>query len=237
MEQLVRLQDIDTKLKDLYDLLGDLPSKVEELDTKEQSIKNELDENKQNLKILGIEINKKEIDLSDSSIKIDKLKDQLYLVTNNKQYDALMVEIDHLKDQKSSFETDSIKLMEEQEKTIENIKNMESNLEALSKDLVERRKKLKLAISDSADQKSDLENMRAKELEEIDNNILSVYDNVFQARDGIAVVPLVGSGCGGCGAHVPPQKVTEIRAKSGIHRCDMCGRFLYQEKIKVNLSV
>ena len=88
MEQLVRLQDIDTKLKDLDDLLGDLPSKVEELDTKEQSIKNELDENKQNLKILGIEINKKELDLNDSSTKIEKLKDQLYLVTNNKQYDA-----------------------------------------------------------------------------------------------------------------------------------------------------
>ena len=237
MEQLVRLQYIDTKLKDLDDLLGDLPSKVEELDTKEQSIKNELDENKQNLKILGIEINKKELDLNDISTKIEKLKDQLYLVTNNKQYDALMVEIDHLKEQQSSCKTESIKLMDEKEKTIENIKNMESNLEVLSKDLVERRKKLKSAISDSADQKSDLENMRAKELEEIANNILSIYDNVSQARDGIAVVPLVGSGCGGCGAHVPPQKVTEIRAKSGIHRCDMCGRFLYQEKIKVNLSV
>ena len=237
MEQLVRLQDIDTKLKDLDDLLGDLPSKVEELDTEEQSIKNELDENKQKLKTFEIEINKKELDLNESSIKIDKLKDQLYLVTNNKQYDALMVEIDHLKDQKSNCETESIKLMEEKEETIENIKNMESNLEALSEDLIARRKKLKSAISDSADQKSNLENMRAKELEEIDNNILSVYDNVFQARDGIAVVPLVGSGCGGCGAHIPPQKVTEIRAKSGIHRCDMCGRFLYEEKIKVNLSV
>ena len=148
-----------------------------------------------------------------------------------------MVKIDHLKEQQSSCETESIKLMEEKEKMIENIKNMESNLEVLSKDLVERRKKLKSAISESADQKSDLEDMRAKELEEIDDNILSLYDNVLQARDGIAVVPLVGSGCGGCGAHVPPQKVTEIRAKSGIHRCDMCGRFLYQEKIKVNLSV
>ena len=237
MEQLIRLQDIDTKLKDLDDLLGDLPSKVEELDTREQSIKNELDENKQSLKTLGIEINKKELDLNDTSIKIDKLKDQLYLVTNNKQYDALMVEIDHLKNQKSSCETESIELLEVKEKTIENIKNMESSLEALSEDLIERRKKLKSAISDSAEQKSKLENMRAEELEEIDNNILSIYDNVFQARDGIAVVPLVGSGCGGCGAHVPPQKVTEIRAKSGIHRCDMCGRFLYEEKIKVNLNV
>ena len=161
MEQLVRLQDIDTKLKDLDDLLGDLPSRVKELDTKEQSIKNELDENKQKLKTFEIEINKKELDLNESSIKIDKLKDQLYLVTNNKQYDALMVEIDHLKDQKSNCETESIKLMEEKEETIENIKNMESNLEALSEDLIARRKKLKSAISDSADQKSNLEKNEA----------------------------------------------------------------------------
>ena len=234
MEQLVRLQDIDTKLRDLNDLLGDLPSKVDELDIREQSIKNEIDGDKEKLKNIEVEINKKELDLNGNSIKIDKLKDQLFLVTNNKQYDALMTEIDHLKEQKSNCETDSIELLEEKEKTIENIKNMESDLESLSGDLADRKNKLKSAISDSADQKSNLENMREKELEGIDSSILSIYDNVIQARDGIAVVPLVGSGCGGCGAHVPPQKVTEIRANTGIHRCDMCGRFLYQEKIKVN---
>ena len=32
--------------------------------------------------------------------KIDKLTDQLFLVTNNKQYDALTLEIDHLKEKK-----------------------------------------------------------------------------------------------------------------------------------------
>ena len=234
MEQLVRLQDIDTKLRDLNDLLGDLPSKVDELDIREQSIKNEIDGDKEKLKNIEVEINKKELDLNGNSIKIDKLKDQLFLVTNNKQYDALMTEIDHLKEQKSNCETDSIELLEEKEKTIENIKNMESDLDSLSGDLADRKYKLKSAISDSADQKSNLENMREKELEGIDSSILSIYDNVIQARDGIAVVPLVGSGCGGCGAHVPPQKVTEIRANAGIHRCDMCGRFLYQEKIKVN---
>tara|TARA_B100000287_G_C20662106_1_gene790513 strand:- start:757 stop:1461 length:705 start_codon:yes stop_codon:yes gene_type:complete len=234
MEQLVRLQDIDTKLRDLNDLLGDLPSKVDELDIREQSIKNEIDGDKDKLKNLEVDINKKELDLNSNSIKIDKLKDQLFLVTNNKQYDALMTEIDHLKEQKSKCETESIELLEEKEKTIENIKNMESDLVSLSGDLADRKNKLKSAISDSADQKSNLENMRKKELEGIDSSILSIYDNVIQARDGIAVVPLAGSGCGGCGAHVPPQKVTEIRANTGMHRCDMCGRFLYEEKIKVN---
>ena len=234
MEQLVRLQDIDTKLKDLDDLLGDLPSKVDELDKKEQSIKNALDEKKKQLKIIDVEVNKRELDLDESNVKIDKLKDQLFLVTNNKQYDALMAEIDHLKEQRSNCESESIKLLDEKEIIIENIKNMEFDLETLSDNLVDRREKLKSAISDSAEQKSNLENMRIRELKGIDDNILSIYDRVIQARDGIAVVQLEGSGCGGCGAHIPPQTATEVRAKSGIHRCDMCGRFLHNQESIAN---
>ena len=70
--------------------------------------------------------------------------------------------------------------------------------------------------------------------DKIDLNIISVYDRVMDARDGLAVVPIVGSGCGGCGAHIPPQTLTEVRAKTGIHRCDICGRFLYNEEKVVN---
>ncbi len=50
MEHLVELQGIDTRLKDLNDLLGDLPSKVEGLNEQEESIKNSLENNKSRLK-------------------------------------------------------------------------------------------------------------------------------------------------------------------------------------------
>ena len=56
----------------------------------------------------------------------------------------------------------------------------------------------------------------------------------MDARGGLAVVPIVGSGCGGCGAHIPPQTLTEVRANTGIHRCDICGRFLYNQEKAVN---
>ena len=39
MEKLIQLQGIDTKLRDLNDLLGDLPSKVELLNQQEESKK------------------------------------------------------------------------------------------------------------------------------------------------------------------------------------------------------
>ena len=40
MEKLIELQGIDTKLRDLNDLLGDLPFKVNELNQQEEFIKN-----------------------------------------------------------------------------------------------------------------------------------------------------------------------------------------------------
>ena len=67
LEQLVELQGIDTQLKDLSDLLGDLPSKVQGLNEQEDAIKNSLVENKKRLKELDVELHKRELDVLLSS--------------------------------------------------------------------------------------------------------------------------------------------------------------------------
>ena len=234
MENLIALQDIDTKLKDINDLLGDLPSKIEGLDAQEESMRNIILDSRNRLKELEIELQKKEVDIAQKDEKVDKLKDQLFLVTNNKQYDAIMTEIDHLKEKKSSFETDTINLLDEKETLTKTVDQMSNELESLSSDIIMRKNKLESVILDSADEKSNLENERQEKINKIDGNIISVYNKVMVARNGLAVVHLEGSGCGGCGAHIPPQVVTELRANSGIHRCDICGRFLYSQKISVN---
>lgn len=234
MEKLINLQGIDTKLKDLNDLLGDLPSMVNELNQQEESIKNSIIEDKERLKVLEVESHKGEVRIAEINGKINKLKDQLFLVTNNKQYDALMNEMDHMKDERSTIELQTLSYMEEKETLAESVETMESDLGSLSNDLSGRREKLEKVISNSANEKSSLEKNRAIELDGIDLNIISIYNRVFDARDGLAVVNLSGNGCGGCGAHVPMQKVTEIRSLSAIHRCDVCGRFLYSENNSVN---
>ena len=234
MEKLIELQGIDTKLRDLNDLLGDLPSKVDELNQQEESIKNSLVENKERMKELKVESHKGEVRIAEINDKVNKLKDQLFLVTNNKQYDALMHEMDHMKEERTTIETETFSFLEEKETLTESVETMESELGSLSNDLTVRREKLESAISDSAEEKSILEQQRSEQVNGIDLNTVSIYNRVFEARDGLAVVNLSGNGCGGCGAHIPMQKVTEIRANTVIHRCDVCGRFLYSENNSVN---
>ena len=160
MEQLINLQNIDTKLKDLNDLLGDLPSKVEDLNNQEESTKNLISSKKTRSKELDLEISKMELDISDSSDKVGKLKDQLFPVINNKHYDALMAEIDHVKGEKTNFENELIELMEEKELNNQSIESMESELQNLSEDLNVRRKKLESVIEESAEEKTLLQKER-----------------------------------------------------------------------------
>ena len=96
IQQMVALQHIDSQLQDIAELLGDLPGKVTALKDEESAIIKSLQNGKERIKTLNLELNKFEGEMNDIIGKIDKHKDQLFLVTTNKQYDALQHEIDHL---------------------------------------------------------------------------------------------------------------------------------------------
>ena len=227
--RLVELQDIDSQLEDLNSLLGDLPKMVDELNEKENSLKDRVEADKVTLKEINLNSSKSEKVNSDIQEKINKLTDQLFLVTNNKQYDALTNEIEHLKEQKKENEELLISNLEEKETLEKNINENEASLEELKTDLDVRRNKLDEALSETADEKAALENSRKKQVTEIDDNTMQVYNKVISARSGIAVVPLSGNSCGGCGAALPLQMVSEIRA-GDLHNCQSCGRFVYNKK-------
>ena len=227
--RLVELQDIDSQLEDLNSLLGDLPKMVDELNEKENNLKDRVEADKVSLKEINLNSSKSEKVNSDIQEKINKLTDQLFLVTNNKQYDALTNEIEHLKKQKKENEELLISNLEEKETLEKNINENEASLEELKTDLDVRRNKLDEALSETADEKAALENSRKKQVTEIDDNTMQVYNKVISARSGIAVVPLSGNSCGGCGAALPLQMVSEIRA-GDLHNCQSCGRFVYNKK-------
>ena len=227
VSQIVELQDVDTQLRDLNELLGDLPKKVNKLRLEEESLIKAVDEGNNRLKEIELALNKAEHHMAEIKQKIDKLKDQLSLVTSNKQYDALTQEIDYLKQAMNEAELEDLGLEEEKETLHSDLKEKEENLEFLSEDLRIRRGRLENLIAESADKKSELEKEREEKSIHIDPSVLSRYVRISDARDGLAVVTIDGNSCSGCGFVVPPQTVSVIRKKTLLYNCDVCSRFLY----------
>ena len=228
---LVELQDIDSQLDDLNGLLGDLPKMVEELNEQESRLLSKIEEDKTRLKEINLSLKKSETANSEIQEKINKLTDQLFLVTNNKQYDALTNEIDHFKEQKDENDSHIISSMDEKEILEKSINENETSLEDLKTDLGFRRKKLETALSETSEEKAALEKSREEQISKIDSSTIQIYTKVISARSGVAVVSLSGDACGGCGAALPIQMASEIRAAAAhTHRCDNCGRFVYSKK-------
>lgn len=231
IQQIVKLQGIDSKLQEIEELLGDLPGKVDNLKLQESELIKSVTDGKVRIKELELELNKFDSQMDDYNVKIDKHKDQLFLVTTNKQHDALQREIDHLKSELDEIETKSLEFIEEKEHLEKRVISEEENLENLSNDLIIRRKKLEVIMSESSKEKGKLELEKENKRLQIDSKTLSNYDLIQNARQGLSVVNVNGSACGGCGAFVPPQIISEVRAQKGTQTCDSCSRFLYWETI------
>ena len=82
IQQIVELQNIDSNLQEISELLGDLPVKVEELKDEEDSLVESVKNAKNRIKELNLELNKFDTQMIDFKTKIDKHKDQLFLVTS-----------------------------------------------------------------------------------------------------------------------------------------------------------
>ena len=113
ISQIILLQEVDNKLFEIKKLLGDLPSKVEELTEKEDGFKLSLENKENELKETSVSISSNETLVDTTSEKINTLKDKLIdgSISTNKEYDAMMETIDFEKNLSSEKENELIMVL------------------------------------------------------------------------------------------------------------------------------
>ncbi len=111
IDNLIKLQNIDLQLMEIEEILGDLPEKVAELKADEDQLVLDVESGHQRVLEIQVALKKTEITVAEETEKISTLKEQLYLLTTNKAYDALMSEIDFMKNKLDEDETLDLELM------------------------------------------------------------------------------------------------------------------------------
>lgn len=227
LQQLVGLQELDSRMDELIEKLGDLPETVKTL---EIQIENEKEQN--GIRTTSIEENATTIRSNQSKIeelnlKIKKYQEQLYLVTTNREYDALTAEIDFNKNAVKEAEDQILQAKQETERLTKAHDESGSTVEGMVKNLKEAKSSLAATQKETEKEKSLLEARREELTKGIPRKYYSVYTRVRKARNGLAVVPLIRDACNGCHNRVIPQKRVDIYKKNQVVTCDFCGRFLF----------
>ena len=227
VNKLIALQRIDTRLLEIEQIKGDLPSIVEKTEKKVNDLKEEVIDNNQSIEEIEKTIRGLGSKVNDSNEKLAKYKDQLYLVTSNKEYDALMLEIDHIKEFLDGVETNILELEEKKTAFEEGNKSNELDIKSNQENLDESILELKDAMLSTKSEEEELNVKRHSLVNKIEEKLVFSYEKLKRARDGKAMVSINRNACGNCFNQLPPQTVIEVKQNNSIMNCDSCGVFLY----------
>jgi len=229
INQIILLQDVDNKLFEIEKLLGDLPTKVQDLTIEENEVKSSLESKELDLKNTSVSINSNETLVQTTSQKISALKDKLVdgSINTNKEYDAMMETIDFEKNLLNDKENELIDLMSKKEVLSKEIEEDKAALDGIIDELKSKKEDLNKKMEEVSEEKSALQSERSDIVKDIAEDTLEKYTQIYKARKGVACSEILDNNCEGCGAYIPPQIVNEALAKD-IVNCGTCSRFLFK---------
>ena len=231
INQIVLLQDVDNKLFEINKLLGDLPTKVQELTEEEDSVKISLDNKENDLKDTTVLISSNETLVQTTLDKINLLKDKLIdgSISTNKEYDAMMETIDFEKNLLDTKESELIDLMTKKEDLTKEITEDKDSLDGIISELKSKKDDLNAKMEEVSEENNALKVERENIAKDIDTDTIDKYSQIYKARKGLVVAEILDNNCEGCGAYIPPQIVNEALAKQIVF-CGTCSRFLYKSE-------
>ncbi len=227
LELLLKLQVIDYDIGELERSKEYLPDMMENLNREiaEASIK--LDETKKQLE--EARLKQKELELANqtSEAELQKYQQQMMSIKTNKEYDALVAQIDQLKEGISSSETQLLEVIEVVSVLEKEIVDCEEKYGSVTEHNTQQLVVLQGKIDSIGDTMSSKESGRSDVSGSIPKRTLSVYERVRRGRGGQAVVMVKKRACSACFKALTPHKVQEVKRGDRICTCDNCGAIIY----------
>lgn len=228
---LVTMAKIDASLSRSKSELETIPEKKR--DTEKKIVEIETTQKNSNERLTAMQKQHRaiEVGLEDNAELIKTKKTKLMGVKTNKEYSALLKEIELVENDIDTKEEKLLLLMdeiEEQKKAIEsNSAKMSQNVTDLSKQMRELEERESILSNEI----KELEAQKPALLKELDAQVKKRYDRLLAKLGDFAVTHVVDEVCQGCFSRMPPQKANEVKLNDRIITCVSCGRMLihYEE--------
>ena len=232
LRTLWNLQQVDSQLDEIQILKGELPMEVADLEDEVAGLDTRIKKIKATLKESDLEISKMQNAAKDTDANVKRYQKQLDEVKNNREHDALLKEIELAKLDIQLAEKRVKEAKSQLDGKKEGLTIAEARYEAKRKELEIKKVELQGIIVKTEQEEAKLRTLSEKARHGIEDRLLKAYDKIRRTyRNGMAVVPVDRSSCGGCFNSVPPQLRLEVGLHKKILACDHCGRILADQSI------
>jgi len=165
--------------------------------------------------------------IADLEARLSRQRSRQTEVKTNKEYQAIIKEMDETRKEVARNEDSALELMEKIETLGRELKDLEKEV-AAKRGALEKDKAVLQEQSDKVKGRLDrLEEIREGVRGRIEQDLLKKMDFLLFKQAGVAVSSVDSGVCQVCHMNIPPQKFIELQRDEDIMQCPHCHRFLY----------
>ena len=234
-ERLKTLYQLQTALSAIDEkrlLRGELPLEVQDLEDEIEGLTTRVDKIAADIEEYQKAITTKKGEIADAEASVERYKEQLNEVKNNREYDTLSKEIEF---QTLEIELCNKKIREANNKIADKQREMETSQALIAErqcDLDVKKNELEEIMEETRVEEDKLKET-VKSLEaKIEGRLLTSFKRIRRnARNGLGIVYVQRDACGGCFNKIPPQRQLDIKMHKKIIVCEYCGRIMIDPEL------
>jgi len=234
LEALRALQDVELQIVDIRRQLAAKERAVKRQHAKVHAAEETLTTARSDLKHTQAEMDTIDLDLRSRNTHLSKLRDNLNSVKTNREYAAVLAELNSQKADVTRLEQRAFQLLETVEAKKVGIREHEENLKLEQARLQNLNTQLEQARGSFAQRLGQLESDRAAAAANLPGKALEQFERLSERYEGEVMAEVVRTHprrdefiCDGCQMSLAAERANALMSRDEVVICDNCGRILY----------
>jgi predicted nucleic acid-binding Zn-ribbon protein len=230
---LIKLQSVENRLRAAKAKLSRSRRSVIIQENQVRSLQNALEAKREELQLTKVQSSRLELELKARDEEVSKLRAALNTAKNNKEYAAVLTQLNTTRADNSKLETQILELMKAVETDEAECENIRRQIEEQKQQLEQTRK---ASDASAVEHEAEIAKIQAEwndAAKSIPPEPLKVFKRVAETYDGEVVVQVEEQegrnsaySCGGCFMGITAESVNLLMTRDDLIRCPNCTRIL-----------
>jgi predicted nucleic acid-binding Zn-ribbon protein len=236
LNSLIMLQSVENRLRAVKAKLSRCRRNVILQENQVRSLQNTLEAKKEELTLMRVQADRLELELKSRDESISKLRAMLNMAKTNKEYAAVLTQLNTSKADNAKIENQILDLMKSIEADQAQCTEVQSQIEEQKQKLSQVRSETENAASKYETEMAEIQAEWEQLAEKIPPEPLRVFKRVAETYDGEALAiaerqdgRVDAFTCGGCFMGLTTETANMLMTKDDIIRCPNCTRILVIE--------
>lgn len=234
LQALRDLQDIELQIFDIQQQCARVERRVSAQQRKIAKMERDAGTQREHILREQVQFDRLDVEIKGRNANIEKLREHLNTVRTNKEYAAVLAQINNEKADTSKIEAQALELMQGLDAAKADLSQYEQRLAAEQARLSELDQELAQTRESFSGRLNRLNGQKDEATATVEREVVTLFNRIAERYDGEVMAEVLRPNprrdeflCGGCHMQLRAEVANALKTRDDVQTCENCGRILF----------